>query len=139
MTGILRRMAFLMALAVVPAGISAALCWKRGSWEAFRDHSVSLTEALGWHERVVWVDARSPADFQAAHIPKALLLNEDDWDGLLPKLLETWQPDSAIVVYCSSKKCHSSEEVARRLREEVGLKTVYVLRGGWEAWKGARP
>ena len=46
---------------------------------------------------------------------------------------------TAIVVYCSSKKCHSSEEVARRLREEVGLKTVYVLRGGWEAWKGARP
>jgi len=43
-----------------------------------------------------------------------------------------------VMVYCNSRKCHASEEVAHRLREEVGLRPVYVLRGGWEAWKGAQ-
>ena len=97
-----------------------------------------LSEIAEWKDRVLWVDARSSVDFSGDHIPGAVRLTEDDWNELLPELLKSWEPNCAVVVYCNSRKCHTSEEVAKRLREEVGLKPVYVLRGGWEAWKGAQ-
>jgi len=40
-----------------------------------------------------------------------------------------------VVVYCSSLSCQASQEVAEKLREEVGLQSVFVLQGGWEAWR----
>ena len=87
-------------------------------------------EVSQWKEQVLWVDARSAADFTSAHVPGAVRLTEDNWDELLTELLKAWEPDCVVVVYCSSQKCHASEEVAKRLREEVGLKPVYILRGG---------
>jgi len=134
----LRQLTILLSAAVIPASVSAWAYWDRTKWDAFRDHAVPLSEVLQWKQTVLWVDARSAADFALAHIPGALRLTEDDWNELLPGLLKEWEPDSAVVVYCSSRSCHASEEVAKRLREEVGLKPVFVLRGGWEAWKGAQ-
>jgi rhodanese-related sulfurtransferase len=61
-------------------------------------------------------------------------LNEDRWNELLPRMLETWSPDKRVVVYCNSKSCGASREVARRLRTQAGLTNVFVLKGGWEAW-----
>jgi ligand-binding SRPBCC domain-containing protein len=34
---------------------------------------------------------------------------------------------------------NASSEVANRLRSEMGLKEVYVLTGGWAAWKDDNP
>lgn len=125
----------LLVVAIIPASFSAWACWKWEKWDAFRDHSIPLTEIAQWKEPLLWVDARTAADFKAAHIPNAVRLTEDDGNELLPELLKVWEPDCVVVVYCSSRNCHASEEVAKRLSEEVGLKPVYVLRGGWEAWK----
>jgi len=61
-------------------------------------------------------------------------LNEDRWNDLIGPFLATWTPDKKVVVYCSSQSCNASREVARRLRDEAGLKDVFVLQGGWEAW-----
>lgn len=138
MKQLLRQLAILMAAATIPASVCAWVCWKQGKWERFRDHSVPLSEISQWKQQVLWVDARSADDFAGSHIPDAVRLTEDDWNELLPELLNVWEPDAVVVVYCSSRTCHASEEVAKRLREEVGLKPVYVLRGGWEAWKGAQ-
>ena len=82
----------------------------------------------------MWIDARPQEQFNSAHVPGAVLLNEERWDELLPPLLATWSPDKRIVVYCSSQGCGASREVARRLRAQAGLKNVFVLQGGWEAW-----
>ena len=83
-----------------------------------------------------FVDARSSRDFQSDHIPGAYLLNEDDWDNLLFTFLDSWDADSAIVVYCSSLECQASHAVAERLKAELGFEEIYVLKGGWEAWIG---
>lgn len=128
----------LLAAAVIPASASAWLQRERGKWDVFQDHAVPISEILQWKQTVLWVDARSAIDFASAHIPGALRLTEDDWNELLPDLLNVWEPESIVVVYCSSRKCHASEEVAKRLWEEVGLRSVFVLRGGWEARKGAQ-
>jgi rhodanese-related sulfurtransferase len=138
MKKLLRQFVILMMIAAIPASASAWLQWERGKWDAFRDYSVLISEILQWKEQVLWVDSRSAADFSVAHVPGAVRLTEDDWNELLPELLKTWEAERVVMVYCSSRKCHASEEVAKRLREEVGLKPVYVLRGGWEAWKGAQ-
>jgi len=138
MKRLLRQVVILVAVAAAPALVSAWMCWKQGKWDGYRDHTIAVSDAAHWKEQVFWVDARSSVDFLASHVPGAVRLTEDDWNELLPELLKAWEPSGIVVVYCNSHNCHSSDEVAKRLREEVGLMPVYVLRGGWEAWKGAQ-
>lgn len=95
---------------------------------------VTVTQAREWGGNVIWVDARPEEEFEREHVPNAVLLNEDRWNELLPKMLAAWSPEKRVVVYCSSQSCGASREVARRLREEAGLKNVFVLEGGWEGW-----
>lgn len=136
----IRQMAALLVLALVPTLLCGFFHPHRPSWsaEALAPGEVALSTALSWKNKVLWLDARSEKDFRENHVPGALPLNEDDWDALLAKVLDAWSDDKIIVVYCSSLGCHASHEVARRLREEVGLKQVYVLKGGWETWKAAQ-
>jgi rhodanese-related sulfurtransferase len=96
---------------------------------------VTVTEAQRWEKIAMWIDARPADEFKAGHVPGALPLNTDEWDRLLPEVLDRWTPDRKLVVYCSKQTCGASREVARRLRDEAGLKNVFVLRGGWEAWQ----
>ena len=69
------------------------------------------------------------------HVPDAVLLNEDRWDELFENFLDSWQPQSNVVVYCSRLECDSSKAVASRLIEDMGIDRIYVLKGGWEAWE----
>lgn len=130
----------LLALAAIPAAIAGIFHPKRPSWQAetLAPGEVLLGTAQAWGDKVIWLDARSGTDFSKAHIPGALPLNEDDWDGLLPQFLNVWKKDKIIVVYCSSLQCQASNEVAKRLREEAKLPQVYVLKGGWEAWLSSK-
>ncbi len=95
---------------------------------------VTVAQARSWGDNAIWVDARPAEEFEQKHVPGAVLLNEDRWNELLPRMLTTWSPEKRVVVYCSSESCGASREVARKLREEAGLKDVFVLEGGWEAW-----
>ena len=137
---IIRQILILLALAAIPAAVAGIFHPKRPAWqaEALAPGEVLLGTAQDWGDRVIWLDARSGTDFHKAHIPGALLLNEDDWDGLLPQFLNVWRKDRIIVVYCNSLECHASHEVAKRLREEAKLPQVYVLKGGWDTWLNSK-
>jgi rhodanese-related sulfurtransferase len=128
----IREVSLILLIAAFPA--LAAGLWhpRRPSWQS---DEVTLDAAAAWGETVLWVDARPDADFNAAHIPGAVPLNEDRWDDLLPGVLDHWDPSNKVVVYCSSLSCQTSRDVARRLRDEVNLPNVFVLQGGWEAWQ----
>lgn len=108
----------------------------RPAWteDALLEGEIRLTDVMSAASPVLWVDARSSKDYEAGKISSAILLNEDQWDELLPEFLSAWQPGMRVVVYCSSQKCRASHEVAQRLKSEMGLSEVYVLKGGWEAW-----
>jgi len=99
---------------------------------------VTLVDAQGWGDSVLWLDARPDEQYNREHIPGALLLNEDRWGELLPQMLAVWSPEKRVVVYCSSQNCSASHDVAHRLKEEAGLKEVFVLHGGWEKWLEAK-
>lgn len=98
-------------------------------------HEVTLAQAKSWGDAVLWVDARPEEEFEKAHVPGALPLNEDRFAELLPPVLAAWSPERKIVVYCSRKSCGASQAVAERLRNDAQLKNVYVLPGGWEEWR----
>ena len=91
---------------------------------------IGLDEAKSFSP-VHWVDAREESDYARGHLEGALLLNEDDWELHFSAFMENWNPDVAIIVYCSSSACLRSQDVASRLREELGIENVYVLKGGW--------
>jgi len=106
------------------------------SWQSAVPPSemVTVDQAHAWGGSVIWVDARPDDEFARDHVPGALSLNEDRWSELLPQFLAAWSPEKKTVVYCSSLSCNASREVARRLRKEAQLPSVFVLEGGWEAW-----
>jgi rhodanese-related sulfurtransferase len=133
---LLRQTAALVGLALLP-GIGQALYYRdKVSWQTpvAASDLVTLAQAREWGGNAIWVDARPQEEFEREHVPSAVLLNEDRWNELLPQMLAAWSPEKRVVVYCSSQSCGASREVARRLREEAGLKNVFVLGGGWEAW-----
>jgi rhodanese-related sulfurtransferase len=135
MTAICQALLILLA-ALIPASLTAAFHPGRPPWsqEALALGEETLPTILNWGENVFWIDARSADEYAAEHVPGAILLNLDDWDQLFPKFLDRWSPGKRVVVYCSASTCELSREVAERLRKN-GISPVFVLKGGWEAWK----
>jgi rhodanese-related sulfurtransferase len=130
----LRQLLILLALALVPALVSAAVQLKWKSDEPLAAGEVRVNTARMWGETVRWVDARPRARYEAGHIGEAVLLNEDEWDSLVPKFLDDWDPEKAVVVYCDGGGCEASHAVAERLKKDFQIPTVYVLKGGYPAW-----
>jgi rhodanese-related sulfurtransferase len=126
----------ILVSALIPAGLTAAFHPQRPAWteETLAPGEERLPTVLAWGESVLWVDARSADEYRADHVPGAILLNLESWDELLPNFLDQWSPDKKVVVYCSAATCELSHEVAERLRKS-GIASVFVLKGGWEAWK----
>lgn len=82
---------------------------------------------------VLWVDARSEAEYVEGHWPGAILLNEDAWESYLGNFIVAWEPGQLVVVYCGEEACHSSQAVAQRLAEEFPGSDYRHLQGGWGA------
>ena len=136
---LVRQVLLLLGLAFLPA-IGQAIYYRNlASWHQPPVDSglVSVAQAKGWGDTVLWVDARPEEAFARGHIPGAILLNEDEWDAQLRTFLTAWSPERKIVVYCSAQSCNASHAVAERLRNEAGLQNIYVLEGGWEGWQKA--
>lgn len=89
-----------------------------------------------WKGDVVWIDARPREAYRTAHIPGALLLNEQEADALLFEHFEKLQSGTRpIVVYCDGHACQASRKMAAYLRERLPGADIRVLRGGWKAWQ----
>ena len=134
----LHQALILCLVALILAVATALLHPKRPAWtqEQLGEWELTAEDVSRWVDHPLWVDARPAASFQKEHVPGAVPLNEDEWDELLPAVLSAWKADQSIVVYCDSAECDASHAVARRLRE-AGVGPVYVLHGGWVAWKAA--
>ncbi len=138
----------LLLVAVPPAVLTAWLHPRSPAWPsaASQPGEVTLAElrraqGADAYENVLWVDARQAGAFAAGHIPGAINLNEDDWEGLLPGFVERWDGMQSVVVYCDSSLCDASRAVAARLKRELaigadapGSPAVLTLKGGWDAW-----
>jgi rhodanese-related sulfurtransferase len=135
-----RQTGALLVAALIPALLAAAFHPRRPPWSPDRAETPPVTwrQAADWPGRVLYVDARGAAAFAQRHIPGALPLREAQWEALLPDFLKAWQPGDRVVVYCDDGGCDASQAVARRLRRELGIDQVFVLQGGWNAWREAQ-
>ncbi len=136
----LRQLLIPTGLSVVAALATWAMHPRMHSYSEGRlEEGAVLLSALPEDENaLIWVDARTVDEFQTAHIPGAIPLNEDNWEEQLVNLLLVWEPGKPVVVYCDSGGCHSSKAVAQKLRSELQSEEVYHLQGGWEAWLEAQ-
>jgi rhodanese-related sulfurtransferase len=130
-----RQFLILALLAVVPALVSGAIQLKWQKNEPLAPGEIRAEAVRLWKDQVVWVDARPRARYDTGHIDGAVLLNEDEWDALVPEFLNVWDPEKAVVVYCDGGGCEASHDVANRLRRDFAIETVYVLKGGYPAWR----
>lgn len=83
----------------------------------------------------LFLDARPVAFYKMGHIPGALPLPEDDFEGSFHSLEARLRSRFDIIVYCSGFGCEASHIVARKLKER-GIQAD-VLEEGWPAWTDA--
>ncbi len=108
--------------------------------ESAASGEVTIKQAREWEakEGVLWIDARMRSEYDKAHIPGALLLNEVEWNQQAFELMDTLGKNTKpVVVYCDAQKCAASKVIADKLRE-LGVNDVNILRGGWPAWKASQ-
>jgi rhodanese-related sulfurtransferase len=87
-----------------------------------------------WNGDVLWIDARIQEQFDAGHVPGALLLNEQKFDEQLFGHLDALQANTKpIIIYCSAAKCEASRHVLERLKQTLPVENAFVLKGGWQA------
>jgi len=143
-TSTLRQIGIILSLSLAAAVLSAFFHPKRPAWY-FVESSENLlwkisfedAQTLAETEDVLWVDARPRAKFEEAHMPGAILLNDDEWGDLMFQNMDTLQSAMSrpVIVYCDGTRCAKSNDVATQLRELLGLEPVYVLKGDWKLLK----
>lgn len=105
--------------------------------EPLAEDEISLARIESdWQGRVIWLDARPEEEFQKGRIPGAFLLNEQGFHDQLFELLDVLQTaDRPVVIYCSGQKCEASRKIRRKLLTQFPLEDVWILKGGWPAWR----
>ena len=96
------------------------------------DDEITLANALRL-DGALWVDARNEVEYVSGHVPGSILLNEEQWSRRIEAFVMRWN-GQPVVVYCGGAECNASRAVARRLRADVGVPEIHVLRGGWQGY-----
>ncbi len=130
--------------------LASAAAWATHEWhprapalyliqEPLRNDEVSMQAiAERWQGKVLWIDARPQEQYDAGHVPEALLLNEQKFDDQLFSHLDILQTNTRpIIVYCSGARCDASRHVLERLKQTLPIENAFVLKGGWNAWQEA--
>ena len=117
------------------AMLGSLAVWKMaGPPTRLQPDEVELATVLNeWNGEVLWVDARSRAEWQGNGVGGSVLITLDpaeDFDGLIAEALPKLVSHSRLVVYCSEPGCGSSRQVVQRLEAaDLGLK-CFALHGG---------
>jgi rhodanese-related sulfurtransferase len=87
---------------------------------------------------VVFIDARSPDHYAAAHIPGAYPLDLYHPEKDLAEDLTPCQNAEQIVVYCTGGECEDAESTALLLRDAgIPNQKMFVYGGGFDDWSAS--
>ncbi len=90
--------------------------------------------------KILLIDGRSESAYHEGHILGAVNIPYMQRDYFSRQLLADVARDTPIIVYCSSKNCNTSVELAKFLSRKFGFINIQVFEGGWEEWvKGKNP
>lgn len=79
---------------------------------------------------IVVLDVRSPAAYEAGHVPGAHNL---PWREITLERLDALSPDALVVVYCAGPHCNGADKAALRIAQ-LGRR-VKIMIGGWHGWQ----
>jgi rhodanese-related sulfurtransferase len=133
-----RQIIVLLVLAAIPALVSAYIHRDLFQTPPPANDETTWEQIAAWRratppEHILLVDARPDAAYATAHAPGALPLNEAHWEEQLPAIIAALRDGTRIVVYCDDTLCDASRAVATRLRRELALPGILVLKGGWRS------
>jgi len=135
-----RQVAWLVGLALTASVLSVWLHPKRPAWyrvagsldERWRVSAEGLASLLDEGRQVVLVDTRSREELEQGRREGAILLNLEEWGDLMFEQMDALQDASrATVVVFGGDDRAVRFEVAKRLRELLGLDPVLVFEGDW--------
>ncbi|MCD6338297.1 MAG: rhodanese-like domain-containing protein [Verrucomicrobia bacterium] len=87
---------------------------------------------------VLFLDARSPEEFAAGHIPGAQLFYHYRAEAYLDRVLPLCEAAEAVVVYCSGGACEDSQFAAAMLTElGVPSAKLRIFQDGARGWREA--
>ncbi len=89
-----------------------------------------------YQQNILFIDAREPEDFKAAHIKNAINLPMDHFDDY-KYMLGKIDKNQKIVTYCAGSDCDLSIVLGNVLFD-LGYKKLYVFFGGWNEWIKAK-
>lgn len=81
---------------------------------------------------LVVVDVRTPQEFRQGHLPGAR--NMDFFGGSFERETEALAKDAPVLLYCRTGKRSAA---AAELLDEAGVKRIYHMHQGLEAWREA--
>jgi len=87
--------------------------------------------------QIVLVDARATAAYEIEHIPGAVSLPVSSAPAEFLAFATKYPKDTAIVTYCGSDNCDLSQELAEKLRRDLGFTNVKEMPGGIAEWRVA--
>ena len=82
----------------------------------------------------VFLDARTPAEYEQGHIQGAVNLPWHDVDNYFETVIMTLDPEATFITYCDGEACLLSHDLAMLLKD-LGFTRVKVLVNGWTLWK----
>lgn len=95
--------------------------------------SLAQAESLWHQEATLFIDVRSPFDYEVGHVAGAINVPYEELEQRLPEMKARLERAAALVIYCQSKDCGKSLWSAIRLRQE-GLTQTRIFPGGWNEW-----
>jgi rhodanese-related sulfurtransferase len=82
----------------------------------------------------VFLDARTPAEYDQGHIQGAVNLPWHEVDTYFETVIMTLDPEALHITYCDGEACPLSHDLAVFLKD-LGFTRVKVLVNGWTLWK----
>ena len=82
----------------------------------------------------IFVDARSPEDYEAGHIQGAVSLPVGRFEEEIEAFLERYPLEASIITYCSGRTCLDSHHLAEFLLG-FGYDKVTVFIDGFPGWE----
>lgn len=90
--------------------------------------------ALFVENAAIFLDARTPAEYDQGHIQGAVNLPWNKVDNYFETVIMTLDPETVVITYCDGKACSLSHDLAGLLKD-LGFTRVKVLVNGWTLWK----
>lgn len=97
--------------------------------------SITLSEAhdLYRNNKVIFIDARDPFNFEEGHIAGAINIYPDEVSLHASSLKTKADQGFIFITYCDGPQCPLSKETAHALILR-GIPTVKILVNGWSIW-----